>query len=223
MSWIIFVAVGLFVIASVVNIATTVRDKLQIILANRRKLKSSGSRAGNRFLLILLLPITLYLILGTLLLLLLCVMEMGSKKLRHYAGAGHVEVIPWHEVSLFLTLLFPLTWPVVASIVGLVFAGAVFSAVVTLARKVIDAMLRLVRRIWINIVHTLRTLVEWLIDRLRLVWETIVVGTQTIWEMVVAGTQTVWELVVGKIQQVFEQLTTLMHEIWATINAKIRV
>jgi hypothetical protein len=215
--------IGLLVFAGAVEFATLVRDDLQIILSHRRKLKASGSHEGNRLLLILLLPITVYLILGTLLMLLLCVIEMATKRLRHYAGEADAEIIAWHQVSLFLTLLFPASWPILALLVGLVFAGAVFMAAFTFARNVFIAVLNLVRRIWVNVVHALQAFLEWCVDRLRLVWEMIVAGTQAIWEMIVAGTQTVWELVVGTIQQVFEQITALVHEVWATINAKIRV
>ena len=204
--------IGLLVFAGAVEFATLVRDDLQIILSHRRKLKAPGSHEGNRLLLILLLPITVYLILGTLLMLLLCVIEMATKRLRHYAGEADAEIIAWHQVSLFLTLLFPASWPILALLVGLVFAGAVFMAAFTFARNVFIAVLNLVRRIWVNVVHALQAFLEWCVDRLRLVWE-----------MIVAGTQTVWELVVGTIQQVFEQITALVHEVWATINAKIRV
>jgi phage-related protein len=212
MAWIMLGVIALVVTAVAANLATAFRDGLQDRLAYGRKLKSSGSRDGNRMLLILLFPITLYLVLGTLLLLLLSVIEMATKKLRDYTGASHVEVIAWHQVSVYLTLLFPLAWPIVALMVGLVFAGAMFSAILTAARRVLDAVLRLVRRIWINIVHALHALLEWIMDWFRLVWEVIVEGTQII-----------WELVVGTTQLILEQISALIHDVWATINARIHV
>jgi hypothetical protein len=209
----ILLGVTVFVVTAIAaNQATAIRDGLQGSLAQGRKLKSSGSRDGNRILLILLLPITLYLVLGTLLLLLLSVIEMATKKLRHYTGASQVEAIAWHQLSPYLTLLFPLVWPIVALMVGLVFVGAVFSATFTVARKVLDAALKLVRRIWVNIVHALHALLEWITDWLRVVWEVIVDGTQII-----------WELVVDKTQQIFEQLTALIQGVWAAINGRMRL
>lgn len=214
---------SLAAIVALVILATTVRDYLQSDLAHRRKLKSSGARTGNRILLVVLFPLTLYLLLGTLLLALLSVMEISTQKLRHYAGHEHVEVIAWHEVSVFLTLLFPLEWPTVALMVGLVFIGAVFSAILQAAIKALKVVLRFVRRVWVIVAHAVQTLLEWFMDGLGSVWDMVVVGTQTIWDLIVDATQTASELVLNKTQMILEQLKALIHEIWATINARTRL
>jgi hypothetical protein len=198
MTWVITGIIG-FVVT--VYLATIVRDQMQARLAHCRKLKSSGSHNGNRALLILLLPLVLYIVVGTLLFLLLYVMEMATKRLRRYWGVQDVEVITWHQANLFLTLLFPLTWPITALVVGLVFVGAVFLAVIKTVQKVLKALFRFVRRIWLNIIQGLQSVFEWIVDRLYLVWE--------------------W--VVEKTQLVLGQLATLIHDVWTTIHNTIRL
>ena len=202
----IIIAIGAFLVTVVVaNIVTGVHDGLQGDLANRQKRKSSGMQDGNRLLLILLFPITLYVILGTLLFFLLYAIEVSAKQLRRYAGVDNPEAIPWHQVSVVLTLLFPAAFPIVALMVGLVFIDAIFSVI----KKIARSFLRAIRRIWISIIHALHAFLDWLID-----------GIHLIWEMIADGAQRNWELIAGKIRLVFEQLSTLVQATWAAINDK---
>jgi phage-related protein len=212
MMWVMFVSLGLIVMGMAVVCATNLRDQLQVNLTHRRKLKETGTPQGNRILLILLLPITLYLVLGTLLLLLLSILEIASEKLRHYAGSDHIETIAWHQVNPVLTLLFPLTWPLIALMDILVFIGAVVSAVWKTIQKVLNGVLRFARRLWIVVIRLVEALITWISDRIR-----------GIWVLIIDGTRAIWEMVTDKTQQVFEQITSLIQQIWGTISTKMRI
>lgn len=215
MFWMMVVAAVLIVTALLASVVTAVRDEYQASLMPRRKLKEAGNPQGNRALLVVLFPITLYILIGTLLLLLLTVIEVITKALRDYARDDEenpVAVIAWHEVSVFMTLLFPVVWPIAAVMVGIVFVGAVGAAILKTIYRLLTDVFRFLRRIWVAIIHALGDLLGRLVDRLRVVWETIVIGTQTIWEMIV-----------GVMRQVLEQISASLRTLWATITDSLRL
>ena len=203
---VIIVIASLITTMLAANVASAVREQIYTHRTSRRKLKASGSPASNRKLLIVLFPITLYILIGTLLLLLLTLLEALTKPLRDYSARDEeppFEVIVWHELDMFLTLFFPIVWPMLAIIVGVIFIDALVRAIFTMIVRLLEGVFsflrqflrRFLRRIWVVIIHALRDMLDWLADQLRVVWETVVGFTRWVMEQINASLRTIWDTI----------------------------
>lgn len=220
--------------AAAALLATNARDDLQDVFMRRRKPKTIGSARANFWLMLLLAPVVAYLIIGTVLFVLLSTLEAIAKRFRRYGGEDHVEAIAWHEVGPLLTLLFPVTWPILTALLILVLFKAIAVAVGAAAKRLVVTMLRLVRRIWVIIVHAARAVLAWLTAVLRYVWAVVLEGMHAVWDMIVQVTDHITAQIAalargilgainGAIHAVFEQIIALLHNIRATFNARMRL
>lgn len=128
-----------------------------------RKERSERSKVW----LIIFFPVTLYLFIGTLVLLFLSKIERLSQLLGNYSEFPYLDDFKSNEywkVDIWLTILFPLIAPFIAVWVSIIFIYALIAA----------------------ILHFIK-------DVIVFIWNIITAILEAIWDLIVAVVTTVWE------------------------------
>jgi hypothetical protein len=134
----------------------------------------------NKILLIIFFPITAYLFIGTSLFFLVTKLDELAEILGNYSefpGLEDYSSNDWHDVSIWLTVFFPITWPVIFIWISCV-----------LLYSLVAAMLRL-------IYEFLKILWEFVIDLVTAIWEWVTEAVKAIWEWTVDSIEYIWETI----------------------------
>lgn len=114
-------------------------------------------------------PVTAYLFVGTALFFLLSKTDQLSEKcgnLSEFPGLEFYKATDWHTESVWLTIFFPIVWPLIAVWVLLVFIYAVVAfllrAIYEILIHIKDAVVDLVTLIWRKT-----------IESIEYIWETV--------------------------------------------------
>lgn len=112
----------------------------------------------SKVLLIILFPVTAYLFIGTFLFFLATKIDVFAKNLGDYFGAPgleHYSSHKWHDMSIWLTIFFPVTWPIIFAWLICVFLYALMVA------------------LWRIIYALLEAIWSWIVDSVEYIWDTI--------------------------------------------------
>jgi hypothetical protein len=123
-----------------------------------------------KWVLILFFPVTAYMFLGTTLLFLLYKVEQVIEALGDFSefpGFDGYQAIEWHNESIWLTVIFPILWPVLAVWESVVFTYAVFSAILRFIYNILVS-------IWKMVVAITMAIWNWAVESIEYVWETII-------------------------------------------------
>jgi hypothetical protein len=132
----------------------------------------------NRVILLVFFPITAYLFVGTLLFFIVTRWDQLAERLGNFSrfpGIGDYPSTNWHERSIWLTVFFPITWPLVFAWILCV---VTYSAAAALCRLVHDVL----KIIWEFTVDLAKAAWEWITDAVKAIWQWTVDSMETIWE-----------------------------------------
>jgi ABC-type uncharacterized transport system permease subunit len=140
--------------------------------ALKAKAQRKGVAQGSQdkgYLLILFFPVTVYLFIGTLLLFLLFKFEQVIEVYADYSEwPGIDRYIPteWHSKNVWLSISFPIVWPILFIWDILVFIYAIFAALVKFLYDTITY-------IWRQLVKAITAIWKWTIESVLYIWDQI--------------------------------------------------
>lgn len=122
-----------------------------------------------KWLLYLFFPVTAYLFVGTTLLFLVYKTDVFSEKLGNYSGfpmLDKFDATEWHNRSIWLTVFFPVVWPLLIIWSLIVFFYAIVAATLRLIYDILVSILN-----WI--IDSLVRIWTWTIDSIEYIWQEI--------------------------------------------------
>jgi len=134
----------------------------------------------NKIVLIIFFPVTAYLFIGTLLFFLATKLDELTEALGNYSNFPGLEYYSpknWHEISIWVTVFFPITWPVIFAWILCVLSYSLIAALLRLIYELLkmiwEFIVDLVTAIWEWVTESIKAIWEWTIDSIEYVWKTI--------------------------------------------------
>lgn len=119
--------------------------------------------------LVVFFPITLYFLLGTLILFLIYWLDKLAEVLGNYSGFPGIdfhEATEWHNTSIWVTIFFPIAGSFILAWVLLILIYSILAAILHFLWDVLVF-------IWELIVKLVVTIWEWTIEAIEYIWDTI--------------------------------------------------
>lgn len=123
----------------------------------------------NKWVLVIFFPVTAYMFVGSMLLFLLYKLDQLNEKLGNYSrfpGLGYYGATEWHNANIWLTIGFPITCPILAIWILLVFLFAVVAAALRFISNVAI-------EVWNWTIDAIEFVWNWTIDTIEYVWDVI--------------------------------------------------